>query len=166
MPPHQHEASRVHTKALQEGIWILDFGLSDFVNVGMAGIFWHNSKENKFFGHEIFLLPGQMIVEHAHARLPEVEPKMEAWHVRHGWVYTLGEGEPTDPAPMPLPKSQEEHITVKHFTKVMPGEVDYLKRAESKHFMIAGPEGAIVSEYATYHDNDALRFTNPNVKFG
>lgn len=153
-------------KPLQDGIWIMDFGLNDFVNVGMAGIFWINSEENKFFGHEIFLLPGQMIVEHCHVRLPDVAPKMEAWHVRHGMVYTLAEGEPTTPPPIELPASQKDYITAKQFTKLMPGEVDYLKKAESKHFMIAGPEGCICSEYATYHSNDALRFTNPNVKFG
>ena len=28
------------------------------------------------------------------------------------------------------------------------------------HFLMAGPEGAIVSEWATYHDNAGLRFTN------
>jgi len=31
--------------------------------------------------------------------------------------------------------------------------------------MVAGAEGAIVSEYATYHDNKGLRFTDPKVKF-
>jgi hypothetical protein len=31
--------------------------------------------------------------------------------------------------------------------------------------MLAGPDGAIVTEYATYHDNAGLRFTNPGVKF-
>jgi hypothetical protein len=40
-----------------------------------------------------------------------------------------------------------------------------LNRVGAKHFMIAGPQGAIVSEYATFHDGDGLRFTNPNVKF-
>jgi hypothetical protein len=30
--------------------------------------------------------------------------------------------------------------------------------------MIAGPEGAIVTEYATYHDMAGLRFSNPKVK--
>ena len=40
-----------------------------------------------------------------------------------------------------------------------------LNRPEAKHFMMAGPEGAIVTEYATFHDNKCLRFTNPGVKF-
>jgi D-lyxose ketol-isomerase len=31
--------------------------------------------------------------------------------------------------------------------------------------LFAGPEGAIVTEYANYHDGNGLRFTNPNVEF-
>lgn len=151
--------------AVKEGMWATDFSLGDFVNVGMAGIFWCNDEEHKYFGHEIFLLPGQMIVEHGHAKLPETAAKMEAWHVRHGRIYSLGEGEPTDPMPIRLPESQAEFISVKNCKLVSPGEVDYLKRPEAKHFMVGGPEGAIVTEYATFHTNDALRFTNPGVAF-
>jgi D-lyxose ketol-isomerase len=145
--------------------WAIDFGLNDFVNVGMAGIFWWNDKENNYFGHEIYLLPGQMIVEHAHVKTPDAKPKMEAWQVRHGSIFTFGEGDATTPCPIELPKSQEKFITARHCQMLKPGEISALNRAEAKHFMIAGPQGAIVTEYATYHDNAGLRFTNPGVKF-
>jgi len=46
----------------------------------------------------------------------------------------------------------------------MPGEVVKLEVAEQKHFMLAGPQGAIVTEVATYHDGAALRFTHPDAK--
>ena len=52
-------------ESLRTNMWATDFGLGDFVNVGMAGIFWVNSQEAGYFAHEIYLLPGQMIVEHA-----------------------------------------------------------------------------------------------------
>ena len=52
---------------LEAGIWMTDFSLGDFENVGMAGIFWVNDSINRYFGHEIYLLPGQMIPEHFHA---------------------------------------------------------------------------------------------------
>ena len=58
-----------------------------------------------------------------------------------------------------------DFITVRHCTEVRPGEIEGLNRPCAKHFMIAGPEGAIVTEYATFHDNDGLRFTNPAVEF-
>ena len=145
----------------QKLMWLQDFGLGDFVHVGMAGVLWFNDKENKFFGHEIYLLPGQQIVEHKHVKTKDAAAKMEAWHVRHGMVYSLGEGPETKPMPIKLPKSQEKFRTISKATRVMPGELASLNRPEAFHFLIAGPEGAIATEYATYHDGNALRFANP-----
>lgn len=146
---------------LRRDMWVLDFALGDFVHVGMAGIFWLNRKDYGYFGHEIFLLPGQQIVEHAHVATDEGPAKMESWHVRHGMIYTFGEGEETKPLPVTPPESQEKIRTVKHCEPLLPGELRDLNRLEAKHFMLAGPEGAIVTEYATYHDGKGLRFSNP-----
>lgn len=150
---------------LRANMWATDFGLGDFVNVGMGGIFWINSQESGYFAHEIYLLPGQMIVEHAHEATAKGPAKMESWHVRHGGIYTLGEeGHPLPPS-LKLPKSQEKYITVSKYYEMKPGDIRTLNRLGAKHFMMGGPQGAIVSEYASFHDNDGLRFTNPNVKF-
>ena len=35
--------------------WTSDFAQNDFLNVGMAGIFWINNTEAGYFGHEIYL---------------------------------------------------------------------------------------------------------------
>ena len=151
-------------ESLRKGMWVLEFGLNDFVNVGMAGIFWYNDQKNGYFGHEIFLLPNQMIAEHAHEKTEKGKAKMEAWHVRHGMIHTFGEGEPTEPCPVKTPASQKDFITVKHVTILKEGELAALQRETAKHFMLSGSEGAIVTEYGTFHDNDGLRFTNPGVK--
>jgi hypothetical protein len=152
-------------QSLKEGLWAIDFNLGDFAHTGMAGIFWYNDKDTSVFAHEIYLLPGQMIAEHAHVATENGKAKREAWHVRHGSIYTFGEGTPKEACPVQLPASQEKFITVRSWKLVKEGQVDDLKRATAKHFMIAGPEGAIVSEYGTYHDGAGLRFTNPGVKF-
>jgi hypothetical protein len=76
-------------------MWILDFGLGDFAHVGMAGIFWLNRQDYNYFGHEIYLLPGQMIPEHSHHPTAKGAAKMESWQPRRGMIYTFGEGEPT-----------------------------------------------------------------------
>lgn len=151
-------------KPQQELMWVQDFGLGDFVHAGMAGVFWWNNKEHSYFGHSIYLLPGQQIPEHKHVKTEDGAAKMEAWHCRYGEIHCLGEGPETKPCPVKLPESQEPYRTVKNATCVLPGEVLELNRPEAFHFMIAGPEGAIVSEYATYHDGNGLRFANPNVK--
>ena len=151
-------------KPQQELMWVLDFGMGDFVHAGMDGIFWHNSQDYGYFGHSIYLLPGQQIPEHKHLATDNGPAKMEAWHVNHGMIYTFGEGPETKPLPVKLPESQEQFRTVKNCAPLMPGEVRELNRLEAFHFMIAGPEGAVVTEYGTFHDMDGLRFANPNAK--
>jgi D-lyxose ketol-isomerase len=151
--------------SLRTNMWATDFGLGDFVNVGMAGIFWVNFQETGYFAHEIYLLPGQMIVEHGHEATAKGKAKMESWHVRHGSIYTLGEEGGPIPPEVKLPKSQQQFITVTKCYQMNVGDIRTLNRVGAKHFMMGGSEGAIVSEYASFHDNDGLRFTNPQVKF-
>lgn len=45
------------------------------------------------------------------------------------------------------------------------GVAHKLPGAETWHFMMGGSEGAIVTEFATYHDGNGLRFSVPNVGF-
>jgi len=152
-------------ESLRTNMWATDFGLGDFVNVGMGGIFWVNFQDTGYFAHEIYLLPGQMIVEHGHEATAKGKAKMESWHVRNGSIYTFGEEGGPIPAGVQLPKSQEKFITVSKCYEMNPGDIRTLNRVAAKHFMMGGSGGAIVSEYASFHDNDGLRFTNPGVKF-
>lgn len=165
MAAHGYDMHLEHAKKWATDFWVTDFGLGDFVNVGMGGVFWINLQEHNYFAHEIFLLPGQMIVEHAHKATEKAKPKMETWHPRHGKIYCLGETGSEIPAGVVLPKSQEPFITVRKCTEVPSGDMLTLNRVTAKHFMMGGPAGAIVSEYASFHDNDGLVFTNPGVKF-
>ena len=52
-------------------------------------------------------------------------------------------------------------IKSKNFVVQKVGDVLRLKKLETFHFMMAGPEGAVVCEWANYHDNAGLRFTHP-----
>ncbi len=100
------------SETLRKGMWVLDFHLGDFANVGMAGIFWLNRQDFGYFGHEIYLLPGQMIPEHQHLATDKGPAKMESWQPRHGMIYTFGEGEPTPEFFAKIPASQREHRQV------------------------------------------------------
>ena len=151
------------SKTLEAGIWITDFNLGDFENVGMAGIFWLNDSVHGYFGHEIYLLPNQMIPEHRHIAT-KFPAKFESWKVNHGSCYNFGIGEPTANPPA-LPASQKDYITSLSFVHQNVDEVVPLKEIETPHFLFAGDNGLIVTEYATYHDGAGLRFTNPNVVF-
>ena len=124
---------------LQKGIWVLDFHLGDFANVGMAGIFWLNRQEFGYFGHEIYLLPGQMIPEHQHLATDKGPAKMESWQPRHGMIYTFGEGEPTPEFFAKIPASQRDIVKSRHCKPLAIDEVGDLNRREAWHFMVAGP---------------------------
>ena len=147
-----------YTPLMEKDIWFTDFGLADFENVAMGVIFWVNDSEYGYFAHAIYLLPGQMIPEHAHVKTA-FPAKHESWMVNYGWVYNFSEvGDETPNAPA-VPASHGP-IKSKNFVKQNVGDVLRLKELGTFHFMMAGPEGAIVDEWACYHDNDGLRFTN------
>jgi len=153
----------IYNDAMKPLLWITDFELGDFENVGMGGVIWVNDVDHGYFGHDIYLLPNQMIAEHRH--VPTDQPaKFESWQVRHGMVYNFSIGEETPHAPL-LPESQKDFITARQFVKQYPNDVVHLKEVETPHFLLAGPEGAIVAEFACYHDGNGLRFTNPTVEF-
>lgn len=149
---------------LKKEMWVLDFNLGDFAHVGMAGIFWINRQDYKYFGHEIYLLPGQMIPEHCHLATDKGAPKMESWQPRKGMIYTFGEGDPTPEFFSKIPESQRNIVKSKHCQPLQIDELGDLNRLTAWHFMVAGPEGALVTEYGTFHDMAGLRLSNPKAK--
>jgi len=149
---------------LKREMWILDFGLGDFAHVGMAGIFWLNRQDDNYFGHEIYLLPGPMIAEHSHVATAKGAAKMESWQPRRGMIYTFGEGEPTPGLLSRIPESQRSVAKSRHCQPLGIDEVGHLNRRTAWHFMVAGPEGALVTEYGTFHDMDGLKFSNPKAR--
>ena len=173
--------------------WTADFKQGDFAKLGMAGVFWKNvegtygqvgSKAYKgefkdiqygYLGHEIFLLPGQMLPEHNHygnGSKKGFGPKMETWHIRHGSIEFFGEhkGPEGETLISDMPKCEqpwgygEKWFKSKYVTKRFAGDIYSLNDPESYHFMRAGKNGAIVAEYATYHND--VKFSHPTMEFG
>ncbi len=146
------------TKFMEGNFWVAEFGVGDFENVGMGGIFWVNDKEHNYFAHTIYLLPGQMIPEHAHFPT-DMPAKFESWMVSKGWAYNCSEvGE----AMADMIKTPESHGPIKsvNYVKQNVGDIIHLKGIETYHFLMAGDEGAIVEEWASYHDGAGLRFSS------
>ncbi len=172
-------------------LWVCDFLQREYDKLGMAGIFWKNVKGKYgeagakaytgnfkdasfgYLGHEIYLLPGQMLPEHRHIGGPQgYGPKMESWHVRHGSVTFFGEYNTPDGDERPISKMPEgerpwsygqDSFKSQYFAKRTAGEFYALNDPESWHFQRAGPDGAIVSEYATYHNQ--VEFSKPGMAF-
>jgi D-lyxose ketol-isomerase len=147
-----------------EEFWAVDFGLGRFTEVGMAGLIWVNDEEYNYQGNDMYLLPGQRIPEHGHDKTAIAGPKLESWLVRYGTVDIYGEGNPTPGADADIAEEDKQIWIAKTKKKLLPGQVGRLEGAETMHWMQAGDEGAIVSEFSTFHDGNALKFSNPNAK--
>lgn len=170
--------------------WAADFLQRDFETLGMGGIFWVNESGKYgetgakaytgdfkgqnfgYLGHEIYLLPGQMLPEHRHVGGEGgFGPKMESWHVRYGSAEFFGEhkGAGDETAISDLPASQrpfgfgEDWFKSKYVAKREAGKMYKLLDPETWHFLRAGPDGVIVSEYATYHNQ--VEFSKPDMEF-
>jgi hypothetical protein len=172
--------------------WVCDFVQRDFAKLGMGGIFWVNAsgtygasgakaykgsfdkQSYGYLGHEIYLLPGQLLPEHRHIGGPEgYGPKMESWHVRYGTVDFFGEykgaGDETLIADMPPEERPwgfgQPWFKSKYVARrtAKSGQLYTLEDPESWHCQRAGPQGAIVAEYATYHNH--VEFSKPAMEF-
>lgn len=174
--------------------WVADFVQGDILKLGMGGIFWINEKgtyashgqkkykndtfnDTKFgyLGHEIYLLPGQTLPEHHHIGGAEgYGPKMEAWQVRYGEVTFFGEykGDGAEIALSELPAAKRpwgygEAWMHSKYALTIPaksGKLYVMSDPESWHGQMAGPDGAIVTEYGTYHNH--VTFSKPGMSFG
>ena len=148
-----------------EDFWVSDFDQHDFGKIGIGGITWVNDRKNNYFGHDIFLLPGQMLVEHKHASMKNDSKRMKSWHLRNGSAYLFHEGEPKGQCPIEIPVSQQDSIHAKAWTQLTPGNVAHLEEVGSWHFIVAGRHGTIITEYATANYDDDLEFSNRHVVF-
>jgi len=122
-------------------IFAKDWGLGQFTEIGLGGIFWINDKKYNYTSLEMYLLPNQMIPEHWHVGDPAagIGVKMESWHVRWGKTYTYGEGKPTAKLSVKVPKSQAKYVTALKETPLEVGQVTGLTKPLEKHWQQAGP---------------------------
>lgn len=153
---------------LREKLWVSDYGIGEFARLGLgAWMFINNAEEDgyRFMQMDLYLLPNQMLPEHYHLKTEKAREKMEAWLVRHGSSCIIGEGEETPGIREKMPESQRASATVFHAQLTTPGQCVKLNRITARHSQIAGPEGAIITEVANFHDDSGVRHTNPKLVF-
>lgn len=180
----------VSAKLKSDEFWVCDFLQRDMAKLGMGGVLWINEggvysesgakkyagefKDEKFgyLGHEIYLLPAQMLPEHRHVGGSSGFPcKMEAWHVRHGSVEFFGEYDSGSGEILisEMPESErpwgygEPWFKARYVKKCNAGDIYKLADPESWHFQRAGVDGAIVTEYGTNHNH--VEFSKPGMEF-
>jgi len=111
----------------------------------------------------------------------KIPAKMESWLVRHGWVYSfseVGEDNLDQPAFAEAkanlsalltkidPATGKTILKCRHVEKwEADGVAHKLPKACTWHFMMGGTKGAIISEFANFHDSTCNRFSVPGVGF-
>ncbi len=151
----------------RERLWVSDYGLGRFTEVGLACVGFANKVDGQFsyMLQDLFMLPGQMLPEHWHIapeNTPNCPQKDEGWLVRYGRSYIVGEGEPNLPPEVVVPACHMDgKVTVEHCTVADPGDFVPLVRVDSRHWQMAGPEGLILTEVANAHDNPSVRHSDP-----
>ncbi|MDR1509076.1 MAG: hypothetical protein LBS53_05515 [Synergistaceae bacterium] len=150
---------------MPDGIWVSDYGLGDFLKVGLAalGFVNHTGSDEMYMMQDLYLLPGQMLPEHWHEDYDKriLPLKNEGWLIRYGKSYVVGEGEDNMEESIKIPNIHHNGtVTVKHGVWATPGMFIPLARLATRHWQIAGSEGAIMTEVANAHDNAAVRHTD------
>jgi hypothetical protein len=141
---------------IREKIWVSDYGLGHFTEVGLAAVMWKNNAEDKYMLMDLFLMPGQMLPEHWHLDGEGNPAKREGWLVRWGQSHVVGEGEPNLTIKVPAIHNGGK-VTVEHDTVANPGDFVPLNRVTAHHWQMAGSEGAIITEVANVHTDSAVR---------
>lgn len=150
--------------AIAGKLWISDLGLGNFAETGFGAIVWWGDEAHNFSGLDAFLLPGQTIPEHWHVAIRDLPAKMEAWLVRYGEVYAYGEGEPTPAMKASLSPAAAAQVTARRERILAVGDIAGLSRPLERHWMQAGPQGAIITEFCTFHAGEAVRFTDAKIQ--
>ena len=149
---------------MREQLWVSDYGTGQFTKLGLAAYLFKNNEEDKYMLMDLFLLPGQMLPEHWHLDGDKNPAKREGWLVRWGLSHIVGEGEPNLGKDVVIPKCHMNgEATTKHETVAGPGAFVSLTKVYTRHWQLAGPEGAIITEVANVHTNDAVRHSDPKI---
>ena len=148
-------------KEMREKLWVSDYGLGQFTRLGLAARSWVNNEKDYYMLMDIYLLPGQMLPEHWHEKPDKLPQKMEGWLVRYGLSHIVGEGEPNLGPDVVVPKiHMGGQVTTKHEVAAGPGDFVPLVKVGTRHWQLAGPEGAIITEVANVHSNEAVRHSD------
>ena len=143
---------------VREKLWVSDYGTGQFAKLGLAAVMFANNTNDHYMVMDLYLLPNQMLPEHWHTSVGQGPVKLEGWLIRHGLSHVVGEGAPNLGKDIVIPPCHANGtVTVKHETLCGPGEWAQLNRAEAHHWMLAGPVGAILTEVANGHENEAVR---------
>lgn len=146
---------------MREKLWVSDYGTGQFARLGLGARMWMNNEKDRYMLMDVFLLPNQMLAEHWHEKGDANPAKLEGWLVRYGLSHVVGEGEDNLGKDIVIPKCHcNGTVTVRHETVAGPGAFVPLSKEGARHWQLAGPQGAIITEVANVHTDSAVRHSD------
>ncbi|USZ78222.1 D-lyxose/D-mannose family sugar isomerase (plasmid) [Halorussus vallis] len=149
---------------------VVDYGLGDLDRVGTEIVVYENN--DRYCAKELVLFGGQTCPEHRHPPFDDYPGKRETFRVRWGEVYLYVEDESADDsvessADSDSPRSvdppmREEHYTASEEIHLEPGE-QYTIPPDTRHWFVAGEDGAVISEFSSPSFDEKDVFTDPKI---
>ncbi|MDL2236271.1 D-lyxose/D-mannose family sugar isomerase [Christensenellaceae bacterium OttesenSCG-928-K19] len=144
----------------KENVEIADMGLD---RIGEIGIQIHNYLTTKrCSAKEMVLFPFQICPEQCHPPFGDDPGKEETFRVRWGELYVYTEGAPTENIKAKIPEDKKDTFHVFHETILQRGE-QYTVDPNVVHWICGGPEGCVVSEFASATRDDLDIYSDPEV---
>jgi D-lyxose ketol-isomerase len=155
---------------IKDKIFVTDYSLGRFTELGTAGILYENSQKNGYLLMDVILLPHQMLPEHWHVDGETSMAKREGLLVRSGSAYlgglANGEDNINSFSALNIPKIHMlGEVEAKHVVHAKIGDFENLQQIESKHWLVAGEDGAVITEVATFSEAAATHFSSSRIKF-
>ena len=153
------EAAGIYLKEEEkQNLEVASMGLGMLERIGIEIHIYLNTK--RCSAKELVLFPGQICPEQVHPPIEGGPGKEESFRVRWGVLYLYVEGEPTPDVKAKIPAGKENTFTVFHEIVLNRGD-QYTLEPGIKHWICGGPEGCVVSEFATHNRDDLDIFTDP-----
>ena len=145
---------------------IADFGLDRFEQFGLAILVYVNTA--RCCAKELVMLPGQICPEHRHPSIDGEPGKEETFRCRAGEVHLYLPGHKQDSgekeaALRHVPADKHSAFTMYRHVHLRPGD-QYTLVPNTPHWFVAGPQGAIVSEFSTRSRDEADIFTDAEIR--
>ena len=144
----------------KQKIEVADFGLGDLDHAGLEIVVYVNTE--RCCAKELILFPRQTCPEHRHPPINGQPGKEETFRCRWGTVYLYVPGRATDKPHCIFPK-RKAYYTVWHEVMLQPGH-QYTVFPNTLHWLQAGDEGAVVSEFSTRSRDEMDIFTDPDIQ--
>ena len=151
------------TDSEKENLEIADMGMDRIEEIGIQIHVYVDKK--RCSAKDMVLFPNQFCPEQRHPPFGDYPGKEESFRVRYGTLYLYVEGDPVEPEKMKarIPPDKKDTFNVFHEIVLHKGD-QYTIEPDVTHWICGGPEGCVVSEFASYNRDDLDIFTDPDVK--